>query len=314
MSPALSVVVPLYNEEECVRPLIEAVQNALGSSLEWELLLIDDGSRDATAHFAQDAAAEDARIRLIPLARNYGQSLAIQAGFDHARGSVVVTMDGDLQNDPADIALLLAKLREGYDVVVGYRVGRQDSLLMRKLPSWIANAIIRRITGLPVRDIGCTLKAYRREVVGRIQLYADQHRFTPVLAASSFAARVSEVPVRHHPRRFGSSKYGLARVPKVVADMLIAKMILSYHDRPLALFGVGSLIALTISILFAVTALASVIVPHSAHAYAVVFPGVALLFLALASHLVLLGVLAEVLLRQWAQSGNSDLALRQVAA
>ena len=314
MSTALSVVVPLYNEEACVQPLVSAVREALGGGRDWELLLVDDGSRDATARIAREVAAGDERIRLICLARNYGQSLALQAGFDHARGSVVVTMDGDLQNDPRDIALLVAKLDEGFDVVVGYRSGRKDSFWTRKLPSWVANAIIRGMTGLPVRDIGCTLKAYRREVAMRIQLYADQHRFTPVLASSSFAARIGQVAVRHHPRRFGVSKYGLARVPKVVADILIVKMILSYHDRPLALFGAGALTAFAISTLFGLIALTSLIKQQSLYAFAVVYPGMALLFLALASHLLLLGMLAEVLLRQWARSTTSDLALREVRA
>jgi len=311
MTRELSVVVPVYNEQECVGALIESVRAALGNSIDWELLLVDDGSTDATTRLAQQVAHGDDRVRILPLARNYGQSLAIQAGFDHADGDVVVTMDGDLQNDPADIPVLLAKLSEGYDLVVGYRAGRRDSLLTRKIPSWLANALIRQLTGMPVRDIGCTLKAYRRDVVNQIELYADQHRFTPVLAASSKAARVGQVAVRHHARTFGTSKYGLGRIPKVVADILIVKMILSYHDRPLALFATGALIAFGVSMFFGLAAVASALLSNSTHQLAVVFPGMALLFLALASHLLLLGMLGEVLLRQWAPS-EGDLMLREV--
>lgn len=185
--PLVSVVVPLYQEEENVEPLVEAVREALGTA-SWELVLVDDGSSDGTRARAARAAAADPRVRLIPLARNYGQTAAMQAGFDRARGEVIVSMDGDLQIDPGDIPLLVARLEEGYDRVTGYRLHRQDRLLSRKLPSWIANRLIRGVTGVPIRDTGCSLKAYRREVLERMRLYADMHRFIPALAAATAGA------------------------------------------------------------------------------------------------------------------------------
>jgi len=229
--PGISVVVPLRDEAESVAALVVAVTEsftALGRE-DWELLLIDDGSEDDTAGIARRFAREDDRIRLLRFARNYGQSQALQAGFDHARGAIVITMDGDLRNDPADFDVLLDKLSKGYDVVAGYRVDRADALLTRRLPSSIANAAIRWLTRLPIRDTGCTLKTFRREVIDRIDLYADQHRFIPVLAAASSGARIAEVPVRHHARRFGTSKDGLGRVPRVLA--LIGEIIVYLNAR-----------------------------------------------------------------------------------
>src|SRR5215510_6812981 len=173
--PHLSVVVPLYNEEESVGRLVQAVQEALGPSNDWELVLVDDGSRDGTVAGARSAAVQDPRVRLVRLARNYGQTPAMQAGFASARGDVVVTMDGDLQNDPADIPLLVARLEEGYDLVAGYRERRQDVWLTRRFPSMIANWLIRKATGVPIRDNGCSLKAFRRPVVERLHLYSDLH-------------------------------------------------------------------------------------------------------------------------------------------
>ncbi|HLU26280.1 MAG TPA: glycosyltransferase family 2 protein, partial [Longimicrobiales bacterium] len=187
----LSVVVPLFDEEDNVEPLVAAVRKALADLPSWELVLVDDGSRDRTAEIAGRIAAESANIRLIRLARNYGQTAAMQAGFDHARGEVVVSMDGDLQNDPADIPRLLAKLEEGYDLVAGYRVRRQDQMLRRKVPSWVANRLIRAISGVPIRDNGCSLKAYRRELLDRIHLYSDMHRFIPAIAAAMGGARIT---------------------------------------------------------------------------------------------------------------------------
>jgi glycosyltransferase involved in cell wall biosynthesis len=181
--PVLSVVVPLFNEEANVEPLVRAVQKALSGGPEWELLLVDDGSVDGTANAAAAISERVSEVSLVRLARRYGQTAAMQAGFDVSRGAIVVSMDGDLQNDPADIPRLVAKLSESFDLVAGYRVRRQDRLLTRKLPSWAANRMIRWITGVPIRDNGCSLKAYRRELFGRMRLYSDMHRFIPALAA-----------------------------------------------------------------------------------------------------------------------------------
>ena len=301
-TPSLSVVVPLFNEEESVTPLVDAVRSAL-VDFSWELILVDDGSRDATARLAANIAATDPRVRLIRLARNYGQTAAMQAGFDHVRAPVVVTMDGDLQNDPRDIPQLVARLDDGYDLVSGYRVQRQDKLVTRKIPSWIANRLIRLLTRVDIRDNGCSLKAYRREVVDRLFLYSDLHRFIPAVAAATAGARITEIPVRHHPRRFGSSKYGLSRIFKVLADLAVIGMIRSFRHRPLLLFASGALAAGGIGLLFAVPsllALDSLLLLRAPRGGSggVVVVGASLLWFGLAFYLLMLGLIAEVVLNE----------------
>ncbi len=296
--PEISVVVPLFNEEESVRPLVEAVREVFEPRTDWELVLVDDGSRDATVTIAGEIAAADPRVRLLRLARNYGQTPAMQAGFDHARGRVVVSMDGDLQNDPRDIPRLVAKLDEGYDLVAGYRERRQDKVVTRKVPSWIANRLIRRITGVNIRDNGCSLKAYRRELLDRVHLYSDMHRFIPAVAAATGGARIAEIPVRHHARRFGASKYGLSRIAKVLADLLTIKMIRSFRERPLALFAAGAVGACVIATAFLAAALISIFFFRPEKANALVFPGAALLWFGLGFYLLMLGLIAEVAVRK----------------
>jgi glycosyltransferase involved in cell wall biosynthesis len=300
--PALSVVVPLYNEEESVGALVDAVRVALGGHASWELVLVDDGSRDGTAAVAQTFAAADGRIRLIRLARNYGQTQAMQAGFDAAEGDVVVSMDGDLQNDPLDIPALVAKLDEGFDLVAGYRERRQDKLVTRKIPSWVANRLIRAITGVRIRDNGCSLKAYRRETLNRIHLYSDMHRFLPAVAAATAGARITEVPVRHHPRRFGESKYGLSRILKILADLLTITMIAWFRERPVIMFGIGAAWAFGLSLVFFGLALLGWTNLRAGMANAYVFPAAGLLWLQLACYLVMLGLIAEVAV--WRQRQN----------
>ena len=296
--PTLSIVVPLYNEEESLPPLVEAVRSALSDYNGWELVLVDDGSRDATVAIAAELAAADDRLRLVPLARNYGQTAAMQAGFDHARGGVVVSMDGDLQNDPVDIPRLVAKLEEGYDLVSGYREGRQDKLITRKVPSWIANRLIRRLTGVAIRDNGCSLKAYRRDLLDRVRLYSEMHRFIPAVAAATAGARIAEIPVRHHARRFGKSKYGLSRVLKVLADLLVIKMIRSFRERPLVLFGLGAVGAGVLGLVFSAWTAASLLGIVSGRAdEAFVLPSAALLWFGLAFYLLMLGLIGEQVLR-----------------
>lgn len=293
----LSVVVPLYDERENVEPLINAVGLALESFGPWELVLVDDGSTDGTAEVAAAMSAADDRVRLVRLARNYGQTSAMQAGFDVARGSVVVSMDGDLQNDPEDIPALVAKLQEGYDLVTGYRVRRQDQLLTRKVPSWVGNRLIQLITGVHIRDNGCSLKAYRRELLDRLHLYSDMHRYIPSVAASTGGASIAEVPVRHHARLKGASKYGLSKIPTVLADLLTIKMIRTFRERPLAMFGTAAVAASLIGLAFAAAAVVSLTVFQPSKAQAIVFPGAALLWLGLAGYLLMLGLIAEVALR-----------------
>ena len=304
---ALSVVVPLFNEEETVALLAERVRAALERIPSWELLLVDDGSSDGTCRVVAELAHRDPRVRLIPLARNYGQTAAMQAGFDHARGRIIVSMDGDLQNDPDDIPALLAKMDEGFDLVAGYRERRQDRFVTRKLPSWIANRIIRWITGVPIRDNGCSLKAYRRELLDRVRLYSDMHRFIPAVAAATAGARITEIGVRHHARRFGKSKYGLSRVFKVLADLLTILMIRSFRERPLALFGAGAFGAIAIGAVFASVVVLAQPGFSAVKANAVVLSGVALLWFGLALYLLMLGLIGEVALREERQAGSAPL-------
>lgn len=303
--PQLSIVVPLYNEEDSVRPLVQALRAALAGHPSWEAVLVDDGSRDETVRIAAEASEQDPRFRLVRLARNYGQTQAMQAGFDAARGDVVVSMDGDLQNDPTDIPRLVAKLAEGYDLVAGYRVRRQDHLIRRKIPSWVANRMIRAITGVNIRDNGCSLKAYRRAALERMHLYSDMHRFLPALAAATAGARITEIPVQHHARRFGQSKYGLSRVLKILADLLTIKMISSFRERPLVLFGTGALCALGLGLAAGVLAEVAALQMDAEKANAYVLPSVALLFVMLACYLVMLGLVGEVALRR-AREASAD--------
>lgn len=312
VKPELSVVVPLYNEEANVRPLCAAVRSVLGEGDHWELLLVDDGSRDGTADAGRGVSREDGRVRLVRLARNYGQTAAMQAGFDHARGSVVVSMDGDLQNDPRDIPGLVSRLEEGYDLVAGYRVRRKDALLSRRVPSWAANRLIRWVTGVDIRDNGCSLKAYRRDLLEQVRLYSDMHRFIPAVAAGTAGARITEVPVRHHPRRFGESKYGPSRIAKVSADILTIMMIRSFREAPLRLFGWGALAAAGVGLLFLLASAAAMLWFQPAKAEAVVFPGAALLCLGVALYLLMLGLIAEFLVRR-RRGGRSEPLVREWA-
>lgn len=297
-SPALSVVVPMYNEVDNVSLLVDKVRAALDQEpgQNWELLLVDDGSRDETAARALACAAHDERIRVVPLARNYGQTQAMQAGFDHARGEVVVTMDGDLQNDPNDIPRLVATLEQGYDLVTGYRVQRQDRLLLRKVPSWFANRLLAGLTGVRVRDNGCSLKAYRRELLDEIHIYSDMHRFLPALAARA-NARITEIPVRHHARRYGHSKYGLSRVPKVIVDILALKVISAFSERPLLLFGVLAVLSGVVGTGLVANAFAWDYSPESPRFFSYVFVSAGMILITLACTLLMLGLVAERALR-----------------
>ena len=234
----LSVVSPVYNEKENLQLLYDAViASVTPLNIEWELLLVDDGSKDGSfAELERIQATDPQHVRVISFRRNFGQTAAIAAGIDYARGEVIVLMDADLQNDPADIPMILEKLDEGYDVVSGWRYNRQDAWLTRTLPSHIANALISWVTGVKLHDYGCTLKAYRREVITGFRLYGEMHRFIPVYAAS-VGARITEVRVNHHPRKFGRAKYGLERTLKVVLDLFVVKFLSSYANKPIYLFG-----------------------------------------------------------------------------
>ena len=250
MSHEVSIVVPLFNEAENVEPLYEeirAVADADGRIR--EIIFVDDGSADGTFDILSRACAGDARVTVIRLRRNFGQSAALAAGFDRAAGDVVVPMDGDRQNDPADIPRLLDKLDEGYDVVSGWRKERKDRWLTRTLPSVIANMLISRITSVKLHDYGCSLKAYRKEVIEGINLYGEMHRFIPSLA-SWMGVRVAEVPVNHRPRTAGRSKYGLGRTLRVILDLINVKFLTSYSTRPIQVFGKIGLYSVVAGLLF----------------------------------------------------------------
>ena len=244
----LSVVVPLYNEEESLPHLVEQLLTALRPSGErFELVLVNDGSNDRTAEVLERLSRDIPELVGVLLRKNYGQTAAMAAGFDVARGEVIVSLDGDLQNDPADIQMLLSKLREGYDLVSGWRHQRQDAALQRKLPSKIANRLIGRVTGVRLHDYGCSLKAYSRDVLSDMRLYGELHRFLPALAFIE-GARITEVKVNHRARQFGSSKYGIDRTFRVLMDLLTVWFMKRFLTRPMYVFGFGGLIAILLSL------------------------------------------------------------------
>ena len=236
--PNLSLIVPVYNEEENLPLLIDAIRKALDPlPYTWEVVLVDDGSQDSSLQVLTQLADEDSEhLRVVSFRRNFGQTAAIAAGLDYAQGEIIVLLDADMQNDPADIPKLLEKLEEGYDLVSGWRKNRQDTYLTRTLPSNLANMLISRVTGVPLHDYGCTLKAYRREVLEGFRLYGEMHRFIPVFAYS-VGAKITEMQVNHHPRKFGKAKYGLERTLKVVLDLFTVKFLISYSSKPIYLFG-----------------------------------------------------------------------------
>ncbi|MEM1261948.1 MAG: glycosyltransferase family 2 protein [Pseudomonadota bacterium] len=239
--PDLSVVVPLYNEEDNVERLYEAIAGAMTRAVyDYEIIFVDDGSTDETVARAKILTVQDPRLKLIRFRRNYGQTPAMAAGIDNALGRIIVTMDGDLQNDPLDIPDMVEQLSESVDMVVGWRVKRQDKFLTRKVPSIIANRLIGRVTGVPIKDNGCSLKAYKASVIKEVPLYSELHRFIPAMASIT-GARVKQVPVRHHARQFGESKYGLGRIYRVLFDLLIVKTVTRFSSRPLAGFALLSL-------------------------------------------------------------------------
>jgi glycosyltransferase involved in cell wall biosynthesis len=248
-NPALTITVPIYNEVESIRPLYDKVCAAMENiGMSWELVFVDDGSRDGSSALLDVIATKDARVAVVHFPRNYGQTAAMMAGMDYARGGVVIPMDGDLQNDPADIAKLLAKLDDGFDVVSGWRKDRQDHAIKRNLPSRLANSLISRVSGVHLHDYGCSLKAYRREVLEGVKLYGEMHRFVPIYAAWN-GARVAEIPVTHHPRLYGESKYGLERIVKVVLDLLVVKFLFRYAGKPIYVFGGFGLLGILLGFL-----------------------------------------------------------------
>ena len=257
-STEISIVVPVYNEEESLpvlhREIAEALDRMGPRGERSEVIYIDDCSTDSSLHRMIELRRADPRVRVIKFRRNFGQTAAMAAGFEEARGRVVVTLDGDLQNDPGDIPAMIEKLDQGWDVIAGWRRRRQDAFVLRRLPSVLANRLIALVTGVSIHDTGCTLKAFRREIVKSMSIYAEQHRFLPVLSAGS-GARVTEMVVNHRPRTFGASKYGLSRASRVLIDLLTVKLISQFSQRPIQYFGMLGLGALVVGMGFGLVGL-----------------------------------------------------------
>ena len=291
----LSVVIPVYNEEESVKFLYEAVTKALSDlKRPYEILLVDDGSKDNTYKNALTLAKSDSRFKIIKLKRNYGQTTALHAGFQNAKGKVIVTMDGDLQNDPDDIPVMLNKMDEGYDIVLGWRHDRKDFFISRKLPSKIANWLVRKVTGIPVKDNGCAIRAYRAEVIKNFPMYSEMHRLMPVITAL-VGAKFTQIKVKHHPRKFGHSKYGLSRIYKVLLDLVALKTIFSFFYIPL--FGFGFLALAVGLISFAILTIGILFLFMYPGQSLVTLFGASSLFAALSLFLYFLGIICHLIYR-----------------
>ncbi len=289
----LSIIVPLYNEEESIEPLYQAIVAAVTPlDISYEILFVDDGSCDNTFAIATELSAQDTNLRAIKFRRNYGQTPAMAAGIDNAKGKILITMDGDLQNDPKDIPHFIEKINEGYDIVVGWRHKRQDKLISRKIPSKVANWIIGKVTGVPIKDNGCSLKAYRANIIKNVPLYSEMHRFIPAMASLA-GTKVAEIKVRHHARQFGVSKYGLSRIYKVLIDLMTIKTIVSFSSRPMLWFGMLALPSLFISAISMIIAIN--IYFSDVSSSPIVFSGISIIFAALGCFLIMGGALAELI-------------------
>jgi glycosyltransferase involved in cell wall biosynthesis len=300
-APELSLFLPVLDEEENLRPMhakIAAALDALGKTA--EVIYVDDGSTDKSLDILKEIAATDDRVRVISLRRNYGQTAAMSAGIDAAKGEILIPMDADLQNDPADIKRLLDKLDEGYDVVSGWRKNRQDKLISRKIPSQIANRIISWIGGVHLHDYGCSLKAYRRDVIQDVRLYGEMHRFIPIYASWA-GARVTEIPVDHHARTMGKSKYGISRTIKVVFDLMTIKFMASYQTKPIYVFGTFGMIAFFLAAIAGVWSLVLKI-GYGTSFILTPLPVITVVMLAISVQFFLMGLLAELLVRTYHES------------
>ncbi len=300
-APRLSVIIPVYNEEENV-PLLSERLFAVLESLPYgfEVVAVNDGSTDRSLEALRSETSRHAQLRIVDFRRNYGQTAALMAGIDHSQGEIIVSLDADLQNDPADIPLLVEKLAEGYDVVSGWRKDRQDAAIRRVLVSRIANSFISFVSGVKLRDYGCTLKAYRREMVKDVRLYGEMHRFIPIYA-SWMGARVVEMPVKHHPRRFGRSKYGLGRIVKVLLDLMVVKFLQHYFVKPIYVFGGFGFISLFLSLL----AGCYMLYLKFAEGYSMILtplPLVVTMTFLVGVMSILMGLLAEILIRTYFES------------
>ena len=314
LPPEISIFLPVYNEEPNLLPLhakLDEALKVLGRTS--EIIYVDDGSTDDSLKILREIAALDNRVRVVAFKRNYGQTAAMAAGIDAAQGQVLIPMDADLQNDPADIVRLLEKLDEGFDVVSGWRKNRQDKMITRKIPSMLANRLISWIGGVPLHDYGCSLKAYRRESLEDVKLYGEMHRFIPIYASWA-GARVTEIPVEHHARTMGKSKYGLSRTVKVVFDLITIKFMASYQTKPLYLFGWAGLITFGLSLICALFAFLMKFLswPHHADFVQTPLPVISMVTLVLGVQLFLMGLLAEMMVRTYHESqAKSIYAVRE---
>jgi glycosyltransferase involved in cell wall biosynthesis len=305
-NPRLSLFLPVLNEEENLRPMHQKIQEALDELDETaEVIYVDDGSTDSSLEVLRTLAAEDERVRVISLRRNYGQTAAMSAGIHAAKGEILIPMDADLQNDPKDIVRLLEKLDEGYDVVSGWRKNRQDKLISRKLPSTIANKIISWIGGVPLHDYGCSLKAYRRDVLQDVNLYGEMHRFIPIYASWA-GARVTEIPVDHHARTMGKSKYGISRTVKVVFDLMTIKFMAEYHTKPIYVFGGFGAISFFLSMFAGIWAFYLKFISGVSFILTPL-PVIAIVLLAISMQFFLMGLLAEMLVRTYHESQDKTI-------
>lgn len=308
----LSVVVPVYNEEDNLPILHQAIHQALDPlAIAWEVILVDDGSKDRSPQVLEELAYSDPEhVRVLELRRNFGQTAAIAAGIDHSCGEVVVLMDADMQNDPADIPMMLEKVEEGYDVVSGWRIKRQDTFLTRTLPSHMANWMISKVTGVRLHDYGCTLKAYRREVITGFRLYGEMHRFIPVYA-NTVGARLLEVKVHHHPRKFGKAKYGLERTFKVILDLFTVKFLSSYANKPIYLFGGAGMVLILSSLAVLLFLFVRRMFYNIAVSTSPLFI-VSTMVLIMGFQSILMGLIAELLVRTYHESqGKATYTIRK---
>lgn len=305
-SIGLSIVIPIYNEVENLPRLIAALRQALDAiDMNSEIVFVDDGSTDGSFDLLAELLASATWAKLIQLRRNYGQTAAFSVGFAHARGAVIVTMDADLQNDPNDIPRLLARMNEGYDVVSGWRVNRQDAFLSRKLPSRLANTLISRVTGVSVHDRGCSLRAYRREIIEDIHLYGELHRFIPDLAAL-VGARMVEMPVAHRPRTLGKSKYGIGRTGRVLLDLMTVRFLQGYSTRPMHIFGRGGLILAGAGLAFALwLTYLKLVLGQSIGGRPLLTLSVLLLLMG--AQMVSIGLLGEMIMRTYYESPGKEM-------
>ena len=299
--PEISVLLPVYNEEYNIPPLQAALSESLKTmGRSYEIIYVDDGSTDNSLQRLRQIAANDTRVRVLALRRNFGQTAAMSAGIDHARGEILIPMDADLQNDPADIHRLLEKLDEGYDVVSGWRKDRKDQWLTRQLPSRFANRLISKLSGVELHDFGCSLKAYRRDALTGVRLYGEMHRFIPIYAGWA-GARVTEIPVVHHPRNAGKSKYGLSRTIKVLFDLITIKFLSSYLTKPLYLFGTAGLVCLVVSLFSLVFSLYYRFV-EGVHLNRMPLATLSMIMFAMGVQFIFMGLLAEMIVRTYHES------------